>query len=230
MAVKAAGGAPRPWPWACGRSPGSIRGRAPPARPPASVPHSRRPPTAVKSGRFDRASAAGPEHESQRRLEATRMRLREPAGGADRARRVIRRRNVIESKSESYENRTRAPCLPGRNPREDKHGAARDWGPKGERLPGPAPFGHWNTSTLTAALRDDRTDAPWVFDGPVNGEVFLTRVTRDVMRHTLLSAVRGQPCHLAGPASVRHAISRTRVLPGRVAGTLPASFRTCRLP
>ena len=36
----------------------------------------------------------------------------------------------------------------------------RGWGPKGERLPGPAPFGHWNTSTFIAALRHDRIDAP----------------------------------------------------------------------
>lgn len=39
-------------------------------------------------------------------------------------------------------------------------------GPKGERLPGPAPFGHRNASTLIAALRHDRIDAPWVFAGP----------------------------------------------------------------
>ena len=57
----------------------------------------------------------------------------------------------------------------------------RGWGPKGERLPGPAPFGHWNTSTFIAALRHDRIDAPWVFDGPVNGEVFLTWVTRELV-------------------------------------------------
>ena len=57
----------------------------------------------------------------------------------------------------------------------------RGWGPKGERLAGPAPFGHWNTSTLIAALRHDRIDAPWVFDGPVNGEVFLTWVTRKLV-------------------------------------------------
>ncbi len=42
-------------------------------------------------------------------------------------------------------------------------------GPKGERPPGPALFGHWNTSNLIAALRHDRIDAPWVLDGPVNG-------------------------------------------------------------
>ncbi|MGB0904136.1 MAG: IS630 family transposase, partial [Mangrovicoccus sp.] len=54
----------------------------------------------------------------------------------------------------------------------------RGWGPRGERLPGAAPFGHWNTSTFIAALRHDRIDAPWVFDGPVNGDIFRTYVER----------------------------------------------------
>ena len=48
----------------------------------------------------------------------------------------------------------------------------RGWGRKGKRLPGKAPFGHWNTSTFIAALRHDRIDAPWVLNGPVNGEAF----------------------------------------------------------
>ena len=48
----------------------------------------------------------------------------------------------------------------------------RGWGPKGQRVHGSAPFGHWNTSTFIAALRQDRIDAPWVPDGPVNGAAF----------------------------------------------------------
>lgn len=54
----------------------------------------------------------------------------------------------------------------------------RGWAQKGARLPGAAPFGHWNTSTFIAALRHDRIDAPWVFDGPVNGDIFRTYVDR----------------------------------------------------
>ncbi len=54
----------------------------------------------------------------------------------------------------------------------------RGWAGKGERLPGAAPFGHWNTSTFIAALRYDRIDAPWVFDGPVNGDIFRTYVEK----------------------------------------------------
>jgi transposase len=49
----------------------------------------------------------------------------------------------------------------------------RGWGPKGGRLKGYAPYGHWKTLTFIAALRHDRIDAPWVIDGPINGELFL---------------------------------------------------------
>lgn len=52
----------------------------------------------------------------------------------------------------------------------------RGWAPKGERLPGKAPHGHWQTMTLLAALRVDRIDAPCVFDGPINGASFLAYV------------------------------------------------------
>ena len=48
----------------------------------------------------------------------------------------------------------------------------RGWGPKGKRLKAFAPFGHWKTLTFIAALRHDRIDAPWVIDGPINGEMF----------------------------------------------------------
>lgn len=60
----------------------------------------------------------------------------------------------------------------------------RGWSPKGERLPGAAPFGHWRTSTFIAALRHDRVEAPWVIDGPVNGEIFRTYV-EEVLAPTL---------------------------------------------
>ena len=48
----------------------------------------------------------------------------------------------------------------------------RGWGPVGNRLLGQAPYGHWNTMTFIAALRRDRIDAPWLLDGPVNGQSF----------------------------------------------------------
>jgi transposase len=54
----------------------------------------------------------------------------------------------------------------------------RGWAPSGQRLPGAAPFGHWNTMTFLAALRQDRVEAPWLLDGPINGERFLIYVER----------------------------------------------------
>ena len=52
----------------------------------------------------------------------------------------------------------------------------RGWGPRGKRLKAYAPYGHWKTLTFIAALRHDRIDAPWVIDGPINGELFLLYV------------------------------------------------------
>jgi putative transposase len=46
------------------------------------------------------------------------------------------------------------------------------WGPRGQRLRGQAPHGHWQTLTFLAALRHDRIEAPCVLDGPINGESF----------------------------------------------------------
>jgi len=52
----------------------------------------------------------------------------------------------------------------------------RGWAPKGARLPGKAPHGHWQRMTFIAALRLGRIDAPCVFDGPINGARFLAYV------------------------------------------------------
>jgi len=48
----------------------------------------------------------------------------------------------------------------------------RGWGERGERLIGKSPHGRWQTYTFLAALRSDRVDAPFLFDGPINGERF----------------------------------------------------------
>jgi putative transposase len=50
------------------------------------------------------------------------------------------------------------------------------WAPRGRRLVAKVPHGHWKTSTFLAALRNDRIEAPCVFDGPINGERFLAYV------------------------------------------------------
>ena len=54
----------------------------------------------------------------------------------------------------------------------------RGWAPWGKRLKTKVPHGHWKTMTFVAALRHDRIDAPWVLDGPINGESFTTYVER----------------------------------------------------
>jgi transposase len=51
-------------------------------------------------------------------------------------------------------------------------GPLRGWDLRGKRLKAKAPYGHWKTMTFLAALRHDRIDAPWVVDGPINGELF----------------------------------------------------------
>jgi transposase len=52
----------------------------------------------------------------------------------------------------------------------------RGWFARGQRLKAKVPHGHWKTMTFLAALRHDRIDAPFVFDGPINGESFLLYV------------------------------------------------------
>lgn len=74
----------------------------------------------------------------------------------------------------------------------------RGWAPKAER----GFFGHWNTSSFIAALRHDRIDAPWVFDGPENGDIFRTYGER-VLAPTLRrgdgqSRQPQEPCGAAG--------------------------------
>ncbi len=48
--------------------------------------------------------------------------------------------------------------------------------PRGERVIGAVPYGHWKTSTFVAALRHDGLTAPLVLDGAMNGEAFLAYV------------------------------------------------------
>jgi transposase len=52
----------------------------------------------------------------------------------------------------------------------------RGWGPRGERLKAKVPHGRWKTLTFLAALRNDRVEAPWLLDGPINGEHFTVYV------------------------------------------------------
>ena len=91
----------------------------------------------------------------------------------------------------------------------------RGWAPKGQRLIGRAPHGHWRTMTFIAALRHDRIDVPFVLDGPVNGEAF-----RAYVEHVLVpvSKVSGH-----GLAQFRRA-SDIRVSRSTVAARLEGRF------
>jgi transposase len=54
----------------------------------------------------------------------------------------------------------------------------RGWGLRGQRLVADVPHGHWRTLTFIAALRQDRIEAPWVIDRPLNGALFRLYVER----------------------------------------------------
>lgn len=49
---------------------------------------------------------------------------------------------------------------------------AHGWAAKGQRLTAHVPHGHWKTLTFLAGLRHNGIVAPFVVDGPINGEMF----------------------------------------------------------
>jgi transposase len=55
---------------------------------------------------------------------------------------------------------------------------ARGRCPRGERLIGRVPQGHWKTMTFIAGLRHDGVVAPFVIDGAMNGAMFLAYITQ----------------------------------------------------
>lgn len=57
----------------------------------------------------------------------------------------------------------------------------RGWAPRGMRLKAKVPHGRWKTTTFIAALRHDRIDAPWVLDGPIDGESFQTYIAKALL-------------------------------------------------
>ena len=50
------------------------------------------------------------------------------------------------------------------------------WSPVGERCVSCVPHGHWLTQTFVAGLTPLGLIAPYVFDGPINGESFIAYV------------------------------------------------------
>lgn len=56
----------------------------------------------------------------------------------------------------------------------------RGWSRRGTPLIAKAPHGHWKTMTSLAALRCDAITAPFVLDGPIDGQSFLAYVEQVV--------------------------------------------------
>ena len=50
--------------------------------------------------------------------------------------------------------------------------------PKGQRLLSSAPAGHWNTTTMIAAIGLDGVHAPFALDGGIDGDAFLIYVEK----------------------------------------------------
>jgi hypothetical protein len=66
--------------------------------------------------------------------------------------------------------------------------------------------GHWKTTTFLAALRHDRIEAPWLLDGPIDGESFTIYIEKLVGPQT-----RCQPQILVAlPATARAAVMQRR--------------------
>jgi transposase len=53
--------------------------------------------------------------------------------------------------------------------------------PIGQRLVCPVPQGHYQTTTLIAAVRLQGPQAPWLFGGPLDGELFLAWVKQGLV-------------------------------------------------
>jgi transposase len=80
---------------------------------------------------------------------------------------------------------------------------------RGERCRAGVPHGHWKTTTFAGALRLGGLTAPFVYDGAMNGTVFLAYVEQ-VLAPTLtpgdIVVMDNLPAHRA--AGVREAIER----------------------
>ena len=54
----------------------------------------------------------------------------------------------------------------------------RGWAPRGSRLIAKVPHRRWKTTTFLAALRYDQIAAPWLLEGPIDGESFTIYVEK----------------------------------------------------
>lgn len=81
--------------------------------------------------------------------------------------------------------------------------------PRGERCRAGVPHGHWKTITFTGALRLTGMTAPFVYDGAMNGAVFLAYVEQmlvPTLQRGDIVVMDNLPAHKA--AGVREAIER----------------------
>lgn len=85
------------------------------------------------------------------------------------------------------------------------------WAPVGERCRDSAPFGHWKTMTFVAGLRQSGLCAPWVLDGPMNGEafrVYVEKVLAPTLRRGDVVVLDNLPAHKV--AGIREAVAARR--------------------
>ena len=85
------------------------------------------------------------------------------------------------------------------------------WAPVGERCRDSAPYGHWKTMTFIAGLRLSGLTAPWVLDGPMNGEsfrVYVAQVLAPTLRPGDIVVLDNLPAHKV--AGIREAITARR--------------------
>jgi transposase len=92
-----------------------------------------------------------------------------------------------------------------------KTNMVRLWGrsKRGTRLVDTTPHGHWKTSSFIAALRIDGLIAPYVFDGAINGELFvayLEQVLAPALHPGDIVLMDNLGCHKV--AGVREAIEK----------------------
>ena len=81
--------------------------------------------------------------------------------------------------------------------------------PRGERCRAGVPHGHWKTTTFTGALRLTGMTAPFVYDGPMNGAVFLAYVEQvlgPTLRRGDVVIMDNLPAHKG--TAIREAIER----------------------
>ena len=118
----------------------------------------------------------------------------------------------------------------------------RGWAPRGRKVFVKVPHGRWKTMTFLAALRNDRIDAPWFIEGPIDGESFRTYVEKVLLppssrRYRLMDNLGSQeakPCaSSSAPPEPSCSSSRnlTRPQPHRTGGfAVPGTFCSSRAP